>query len=267
MNFITKYQKNLKRFVQILAFSAAILVTTAFNVTFGSISDASTVAFCFIIIVLLSAYFGDIVVALTASIVATLCYDYYYLPPRGTFNIAAFSDWVSLAAFLLTSVIISRLTASAAEHSAKAHRLDAGLIHLKEFGLRLLSIPDNQMSLSKIAQETLSVFSLEYCSIHVYDDSKWHHFTGVAKSDVSQKIENQLDASKDHEANLMEIADENMLDVQYIQVNESKSTRAVLVVKTEAVSNNVLAAIAAMLEIRIAEIMKNKKFFNQDTSR
>ncbi len=258
MNFITKYKKVLKRFGQIVAFCAAILVTTAVNVRFGSITDASTVAFCFIIIVLMSAYFGNIVVAFTASVVATLCYDYYYLPPRGTFDIAAFSDWVSLAAFLLTSVIVGRLTASAADHAAKADDLEKGLITLKEFGVWLMSIPDNQLSLSKAAHEILRVFSLEYCSIHVYDDTKGYHCTGTASLKGSSKIESEGDSFKDHEADLIDLADENMLGVQYIKVAEGKNPRAVLVVKTDTVPASVLGAIAAAVGIRMMEIMKNK---------
>jgi K+-sensing histidine kinase KdpD len=101
MKTLKKYQALIKRTGQIIAFAGAILFATALTLKFGTITSASTVAFCFIIIVLLSAFFGNIIVALTTSVVATLCFDYFYLPPFGTFNIVAFSDWISLAAFLL----------------------------------------------------------------------------------------------------------------------------------------------------------------------
>ena len=108
MNFMTKHRDNLIRFGKMLGFTAAILVTTKLTLVFGGLANASTTAFSFLIIVLLSAFFGDLLVAITTSIVATLCFDYFYLPPVGTFYIAAFSDWISLAAFLLALCIISR---------------------------------------------------------------------------------------------------------------------------------------------------------------
>jgi two-component system sensor histidine kinase KdpD len=196
--------------------------------------------------------------------VATLCFDYFYLPPFGTFNIAAFSDWISLAAFLVTTLIISRLTALAAENKAKANNLDSSLIQLKEFGVWLMSISNDQLTLSKMAGEALRIFSFEYCSIHVYGEGKWHHFTGAAaSSDISRMIETQLDLHHDHNADLMEIVDENMIGVQYMKINEGTGPQALLVVKTRKVSTNTIGVLASILGIRIMEIMKDKNSSNK----
>ena len=46
-----------------------------------------------------------------ASLTATACYNYYFLPPIGTFTVADPANWVALAVFLLTSVLVSRLVA------------------------------------------------------------------------------------------------------------------------------------------------------------
>ncbi len=259
MNILSKYQAIFKRVGQIIAFSAAILCTVTLTLKFGTISSTSTVAFVFLIIVLLSAFFGNIFVAVITSIVATLCFDFFYLPPFGTLNIAAFPDWISLAAFLLTSVIISRLTASASENKANAIMLDNSLMRLKEFGSWLLSIPNDQLTLSKIAQEALHIFSLEYCSIHVYGEGKWHHFAGAsAASDIFRKIENQINLYQDHTLSLREIVDEDFLGVQYMKINEGSTLQSLLVVKTETLSTNVIGALAYMIGVRLTETMKDK---------
>ena len=124
----------LKKLGKIVFFSAAILGTTKLTLEFGQLDNVATAAFCFLIIVVLAANFGDFLVAAITSVVATLCFDYFYLPPVGTFNITAFSDWISLAAFLLASVSISRLTASAAENTARAVLLEKTVLQLSEFG-------------------------------------------------------------------------------------------------------------------------------------
>jgi K+-sensing histidine kinase KdpD len=175
-------------------------------------------------------------------------------------NIAAFSDWISLAAFLLTSVIISYLTASASENTEKANNLNDALIRMKEFGRWLTSIPNDQLTLSKIAEETLRIFSFEYCSIHVYGEGKWHHFTGAAaSSDISRTIETHLTIRQDHNADLMEIVDENMLGVHYAKIGEGVQPQALFVVKTETLSTDTIGAIASMVGIRIMEIYASGK--------
>ncbi|HMD68554.1 MAG TPA: DUF4118 domain-containing protein, partial [Chitinivibrionales bacterium] len=241
-----------------LAFAAAILVATKLTLVFGSLTNASTAAFSFLIIVLLSAFFGNLLVAISTSLVATLCFDYFYLPPVGTFNITAFSDWISLAAFLLASVITSRLTAAAAENKRKANVLNNALVQLKEFGKWLLSIPQDRLTLTGIAQKVLTIFSLEYCSIHVYGEGKWQHFTGSATTNIPEEIENRLKFLQDHSRNLMELADESILGVRYVQISKETSTLALLAVKSETLPTEAMGTIAYMIGVQLSMIMEDK---------
>ena len=47
------------------------------------------------------------------SIAATACYNYYFLPPIGTFTVSDPQNWVALIAFLATGVVGSRLSQAA----------------------------------------------------------------------------------------------------------------------------------------------------------
>jgi K+-sensing histidine kinase KdpD len=254
MNFMLKYRASLIRFGKIFFFTAAILAVTKLTLLFGPLAATSTTAFSFLIIVLLSAFFGDFIVAVTASIIAALCFDYYFLPPFGTFYIASFSDWIALAAFLLTSVIISRLTASAAENKMQANALNKSLGQLKEFGERLLSIPNDKLTLSVIAEEALKIFLLEYCSIHVYGEGKWRHFTGAAQSNLSQEVENRLKIIQDHPNDVMDLADENILGVRYARINKGEELLALLAVKSKTLPAEALGTIAYTIGIRLNAI-------------
>jgi len=259
-----KHRVPLIRFGKIIAFMAAVLCTTKLTLAFGMLANASTTAFSFLIIVLLSAFFGDFLVALTTSIVAALCFDYYFLPPFGTFNITSFFDWISLATFLLASVMISRLTASASENKIQVRTLNKSLVQLKEFGEWLLSIPDNTLTLSGIAKEALNIFSLDYCSIHVYGDGKWQHFTGAAASNISQEIENHLKVLQDHPSNVMELAEENILGVEFIKINKGKELLALLAVKSRTLPTVAIETIAYSIGVRLSIIMENKGFLKQE---
>ena len=259
MKFTVTHRATLLRIGKILAFAGAVLGTTKLTLEFGAITSASTAAFSFLIIVLLSAFFGDLLVAITTSLVAALCYDYFYLPPFGTLDITAFSDWISLAAFLLTSVIISRLTASAAEHAAQARIMNKTLEQLKSFGEWLLSKPQDQLTLSGMAKEAVRIFSLEYCAIHVYGDGKWQHFTGKAASDLSPAMEARLRDLQDHSTDLMDLADENLLGVRYVTINKEKSRLAVLAVKSNTLPADAMGNMACMLGVQLRTMMIDQR--------
>jgi two-component system sensor histidine kinase KdpD len=264
MSFFKKYRTMLKRLVQIIIFTGSVIITTKLTLTFGAITGTSTAAFCFLILVLLSAFFGNLLVAIITSLVATLCFDYFYLLPLGTFNITAFSDWISLAAFLLTSVIISRLTASAFENKYKANMLGKVLQQLKKFGEWLFSLQQDKITITEIAEKALQLFNLEYCSIHVYSKGEWSHFTGSAVSNISQEIESKL---KDHPTDLLELADENIMGVQYMQINEGKMPQVLLVVKSETLPSGAMGPMAYIIGMRVIEFLKDKHSINLNTAK
>ena len=259
MNPATRHRIALIRVAKTLAFVGAVLGTTRLTLTFSTVTGASTAAFSFLIIVLLSAYLGDLLVAIATSLVAALCYDYFYLPPFGTLNITAFSDWISLAAFLLASVVISSLAASAADHAARARTLDKTLAQLTAFGERLLSLPHDRHTLSGIALEALRAFSLEYCSIHVYGEGKWQHFTGTAAADPSPEVEARLNTLQDHSTALLELADENLLGVRYVQIDAGKARLAVLAIKSGTLPADALGAMACMIGVELRMILKDQQ--------
>jgi K+-sensing histidine kinase KdpD len=84
--------------------------------------NASTVGFAFLMAVLFASLRGGLVVGAVTSIAATLCYNYFFLPPLHTFAIREPSNWVALAAFLVTSVTVSRLVIAAKVQAERAEQ-------------------------------------------------------------------------------------------------------------------------------------------------
>ena len=52
------------------------------------------------------------------SISATVCFNYFFLPPVGTFHIAERANWVALICFLIASVVASQLVVRARARAA-----------------------------------------------------------------------------------------------------------------------------------------------------
>jgi two-component system sensor histidine kinase KdpD len=75
--------------------------------------NATTAGFCYLVAILLIATKGGLVESTIASIAAMLCFNFYFLPPIGTFTISDPQNWIALFAFLATSLTASQLSARA----------------------------------------------------------------------------------------------------------------------------------------------------------
>ena len=58
--------------------------------------------------------------ATIASLAAVLGFNYYFLPPVGTFEVQDPQNWVALTAFLVTAVMASQLSARAKRRTQEA---------------------------------------------------------------------------------------------------------------------------------------------------
>ncbi len=82
--------------------------------------NAATVSLGLLLTVLFIATRWGSLPALAASILAMLCFNFFFLPPLGTFTIAATDNWIALAAFLITAVTAGQLSASAKRRAEEA---------------------------------------------------------------------------------------------------------------------------------------------------
>ena len=82
--------------------------------------NPTTVALSYLVAILLLATGWGIAEATTASVVAMLCFNFFFLPPVGTFTIADPQNWVALVAFLVTAIVASQLSGRARQREIEA---------------------------------------------------------------------------------------------------------------------------------------------------
>src|SRR5271163_3451216 len=140
---------------------AAIGVITATD--FRLHVNPTTVALTFLIAVLLvSAYWG-LRYAVVLALGATGAFNFYFLPPIGTFRIADPQNWVALFAFLVTAIVASNLAERARRdaEAAKERRHEVELLY--DFSQQLLAsenVLELLNALPLYVQETFSVRSV-----------------------------------------------------------------------------------------------------------
>ncbi len=82
--------------------------------------NPTTVALTFLLAILAVSTVWGIAVSVFMSIAAMLAFNYYFLPPVGTFTVADPQNWVALFAFLVVSVIASSLSTRARQKAEDA---------------------------------------------------------------------------------------------------------------------------------------------------
>src|ERR1019366_1760649 len=108
---------------------------------FSGVND-TTVALAMLLLVLVLAGNWGLRYAVGASVAATVLFNYFFLPPVGTFTIADTRNWVALFAFLGTAIYASHLAARIREESeeANARRRESEMLY--RLGRQLLQ-PEN----------------------------------------------------------------------------------------------------------------------------
>ncbi|HEX6716100.1 MAG TPA: DUF4118 domain-containing protein, partial [Pyrinomonadaceae bacterium] len=98
----------------------SVSVLTLLLKIIGTHINAATVSLVFLLNVLFIATRWGSAPALAASILAMLCFNFFFLPPFGTFTIAATDNWVALLAFLVTAITAGELSARAKRRAEEA---------------------------------------------------------------------------------------------------------------------------------------------------
>jgi K+-sensing histidine kinase KdpD len=100
-----------------------VVAVTAIALRLGA--NAATVGFAFLIAILCIAIWTNLATALVSSVVATACYNFFFLPPVHTWVIDDPANWVALASFFIASIIATRLVTEARTKALEAAHLQA----------------------------------------------------------------------------------------------------------------------------------------------
>ena len=101
---------------QLLGYIAAVIViaaATAALQAFWIHVNPTTVALTFLLIILFVATAWGPKPAVVASLLGAVCFNFFFLPPVGTFHIADPQNWIALFTFLITAITVGQLSSRA----------------------------------------------------------------------------------------------------------------------------------------------------------
>ncbi len=127
--------------------------------------NSTTVALTFLLAILAIATAWGLFEAIVASLAGMLCFNFYFLPPVGTWTIADPQNWVALFAFLVTAVVASQLSASAKQRAMEAMRQQQEMERLYSLSRALLLVDKQSAVTGQISQRIAQVFDVECVAV------------------------------------------------------------------------------------------------------
>lgn len=123
--------------------------------------NPTTVALTFLLLVLfVSAYWGFRIAAIT-SLLATAAFNFFFLPPYGTFTIADPQNWIALFGFLTTAMVAGNLAERARREAAQAHRRRTEVERLYALSQSLLTAENTAELLNRIPSIVSETFGTD----------------------------------------------------------------------------------------------------------
>src|SRR5208282_4657594 len=101
--------------------------------------NQTTVALTFLLAILAVSAVWGMAVSVFMSLAAVLAFNYFFLPPIGTFTIADPQNWVALFAFLVTAIVGSQLSARIRKEADESHQRRREIERLYKFSQKLLA--------------------------------------------------------------------------------------------------------------------------------
>jgi two-component system sensor histidine kinase KdpD len=154
------------------AFAAVAAVTAAYT-RWLDVTNATTVALSFLLIVLVVAATSHLWVAVMTSVVAMVCINFFFLPPVGTLTIADPRNWVALFTFLAVSLVASNLSSVARTRTNEAVARRDEVARLFDLSRDILLLTDTDEAISPLANLIARRFALDYVAICLPQAGSW----------------------------------------------------------------------------------------------
>ena len=136
--------------------------------------NQTTVALSFLLAILAVSAVWGMAVSVLMSVAAMLAFNYFFLPPVGTFNVTDPQNWVALFAFLLTSITGSQLSSRIRREADTANRRRREIEHLYSFSQKLLGEGNVIQLMNAIPNHIVDSFESGAASLYLAEKQKFY---------------------------------------------------------------------------------------------
>lgn len=148
-------------------------ITVFFRKTLPHVNQTTVALSLLLAILAVSAVWG-MAVSVLMSVAAMLAFNYFFLPPVGTFTVTDPQNWVALFAFLVTSITGSRLSSRIRREADIANRRRREIEHLYVFSQKLLGEGNVIQLMNAIPNHIVDAFESGAASLFLAEKQKFY---------------------------------------------------------------------------------------------
>src|SRR5262245_8093630 len=155
-----------------IGYAVAILGTTlatALLLQFRGDVSKTNVVLGFLIVVVVAASTGGLGPGLAAAALGFLAFDVLFLPPYNTLIVTDLQDYLSLAVYLVTAVLVSWVVGALGRRREQAERREREARTLYELSTSLVAHGSLDETLASVVRTVRSLFGLAGCAIVLAD--------------------------------------------------------------------------------------------------
>ena len=171
----------------IVRFLACTAVVAAITAVYRYVLhvNPTTVALTLLMAVLLVAAAWGFKFSAYTAFIATASFNFFFLPPFGTFTIADPQNWVALAVFLASGIVASHLSDKARRQTEAAEARRREVERLYGFSQQLLIKENVYELLNDIPRQIAEEFSVTACAVFLANRQQVYYSDASARSMIS----------------------------------------------------------------------------------
>lgn len=154
------------------SFGGVLLVGLVTFICYGLRVNLATVAFFYLLVIVLLSLAGDFRSTVFVSLVSSLALDYFFTPPVLSFAVSDPIDIVALASFLITGVVITRLTTGVREEAERTEAHARSMERLYELAQKLLALDPERTEIKDFLEPFRLVFQLQAVCLFVSETAE-----------------------------------------------------------------------------------------------
>ncbi len=161
---------------QAIRFAVALVMVIGITIFYRNFLhvNQTTVALSFLLEILSVSAVWGMAVSAFMSVAAMLAFNYYFLPPIGTFTIADPKNWVALFAFLVTAVVGSQLSDRVRKEADASHQRRREIERLYLFSQKLLGEGNVIQLLNAIPNHIVEAFEGGAAGLYLSEKHKFY---------------------------------------------------------------------------------------------
>ena len=157
-----------------LAVSLAIIAAITFLFLRLIEVNETTVALTFLLAILAVSAVWGLSVAVAMSLAAVLAFNFYFIPPVGSFTVTDPKNWVALGAFMVTAILGSQLSSRARKEAEVADRRRREMERLYTFSQKLLGEGNVIQLMNAIPNHIVDTFEAGAAALFLPEKQKFY---------------------------------------------------------------------------------------------